>query len=108
MFRDFAEVECPSPGLAWIVSGDEKRMGLVLECIQKHAKFGGLEVLRTSVNGNVIVGLPSILGANQRGTVLLDLEEYLKNEIDHGIVVWCDSLGDRSTLRNLRGIQIRS
>jgi hypothetical protein len=108
MFRDFAEVECPSPGLIWIGASDEKRMELVSKCIQRQSKFDGFKVLRTSTNGNVTVNFPAVLGANQRGTLLLDLEESLKNEIDNGIVVWCDPLGDKSTLRNLRGIQIRS
>ena len=40
--------------------------------------------------------------------MLLDLEEKLKNEIDLGITVWCEPVGDKSKLRNLRGIKIKT
>lgn len=108
LFHNFADVECSSPGLAWTGMSNENRIGLVSESIRKQDRFGGFEIIRTHENGNIIVNFPPDLGANKRGTLLLDLEEYLKNEIDGGVMVWCDPLGDKSTLRNLRGIQIRS
>lgn len=108
LFLNFASTECASPGLEWIEASDELRAQLVAAVISKSSNFLGFEVVRTYANGNVIVNFPSGLGANQRGTSLLDLEECLKNEIDEGLVIWCDALGDKSTLRNLRGIQIRS
>jgi hypothetical protein len=108
LFQNFADVECSITGHAWIGMSNENRIVQVSECIQKQDRFSGFEVIRTHENGNIIVNFPPDLGANKRGTLLLDLEEYLKNEIDGGVVVWCDPLGDKSTLRNLRGIQIRS
>ena len=41
-----------------------------------------------------------------RGPLLLDLEEKLKKNIDDGITVWFEPVGDKSKLRNLRGITI--
>ena len=40
--------------------------------------------------------------------LLLDFESELKIGVDQGLVVWCEPLGDKSTLRNLRGIEIRT
>ena len=37
-----------------------------------------------------------------------DLEAFLKESIDPGLVVWLEPLGDRSSLRNLRGIEVKS
>ena len=49
-----------------------------------------------------------IIPANERGLLLLDLEEKLKIEIDKGITVWCEPVGDKSKLRKLRGIEIKT
>ena len=38
---------------------------------------------------------------------LLNLEERLKNNIDKGLTVWFEPVGDKSKLRNLRGIKIK-
>ena len=39
--------------------------------------------------------------------MLLELESYLKENIDKGLTVWLEPVGDRSKLRNLRGIKIK-
>jgi hypothetical protein len=39
--------------------------------------------------------------------MLLDLENEIKKDIDHGITVWLEPVGDKSKLRNLRGIKIK-
>ena len=60
------------------------------------------------MDGQVIVNLLESLSADKRGPLLLDLEELLKGSVDPGLVVWLESLGDRSSLRNLRGIEVKS
>ena len=37
---------------------------------------------------------------------MLDLEAVLKNELDNGITIWHIPIGDKNSLRNLRGIEI--
>jgi hypothetical protein len=44
---------------------------------------------------------------NIRGLLLLDLEKKLKDNIDNGLTVWLEPVGDKSKLRNLRGIKIK-
>ena len=46
--------------------------------------------------------------ANERGLFLLELEEKLKLAVDQGITVWCEPVGDKSKLRNLRGVEIKT
>ena len=52
-----------------------------------------------------IVELKKELSASERGKILLDLEDYLCN-INPKIRVWHVPLGDKNSLRNLRGISI--
>ena len=42
---------------------------------------------------------------NKRGLFLLELEERLKSAIDKGITIWLEPVGDKSKLRQLRGIK---
>ena len=46
-------------------------------------------------------------GPEIRGTKLLDLEELLKENVDLGITIWLEPLGDKNSLRNLRGIEVK-
>ena len=38
---------------------------------------------------------------------MLDFEESLKKNIDRGITIWLEPVGDKSKLRNLRGVEIK-
>ena len=59
-------------------------------------------------DGQVIVRLQESLPASQRGGLLLDLEDFLKGAVDPGLAVWLEGLGDRNSLRNLRGIEVKA
>ena len=39
--------------------------------------------------------------------MLLELEEMLKNFVDKSITIWLEPVGDKSKLRNLRGIKFK-
>lgn len=59
-------------------------------------------------DGQVIVSLKEQLPADKRGTVLLDIEAFLKETVDQGLAVWLEGLGDKNSLRNLRGIEVKA
>lgn len=65
------------------------------------------KVLSCSEDGQVIVSIEAVMGPADRGTKLLDLEEIIKNRVDQGLTVWAESLGDKNSLRNLRGIEVK-
>ena len=67
--------------------------------------YKDLEVVSAPSNGQIVLKIERIIPANERGLFLLDLEESLKSSIDKGITVWCEPVGDKSKLRNLRGIK---
>ena len=68
--------------------------------------FGHVEVIGIGDEGQIIVSLSEGLAASERGTLLLDLEEFLKARVDVGLNVWCKPIDDKSTIRKLRGVRI--
>ena len=58
-------------------------------------------------NGFVTLIIERQIPANQRGIMLLDLESLIKDNIDDGISIWLEPVGDKSKLRNLRGINFK-
>ncbi len=106
----YAYVNTPSPGFKWRQLSDTERRALVADALR-----AGIAALNDTVvivaakeDGQIIVNLVKPMPASKRGTLLLDLEAFLKEAIDRGLVVWLESLGDRNSLRNLRGIEVKS
>ena len=63
--------------------------------------------LLTPKSCEVVFKVNKPLPSNVRGLLLLELEEKLKEIIDAGLTVWLEPVGDRSKLRNLRGINFK-
>jgi hypothetical protein len=63
---------------------------------------------RTFADGQIYFTFKKQISSSLRGIFLLDLELMLKDNIDSGIVIWCEPIGDKNSLRNLRGIEIIS
>lgn len=105
-----ANTDTPTPNAAWLRLSDDERLASVRNAIaaMKQTRFDILKVIATKQDGQVIVRLLEPVSANQRGTLLLDLEFLLKELMDPGLVVWLEPLGDRSSLRNLRGMEVKS
>jgi len=56
----------------------------------------------------VVLRIEHTTPSNTRGLLLLDLESKLKASIDKGLTIWLEPVGDKSKLRNLRGVTIKS
>jgi hypothetical protein len=108
MFRNFAEEDTPLAGSGWVSMDDSSRLKAVVTQLQASTAFSGITPTRTFATGQVYVALNDPIGSGLRGGLLLDLEEHLKNTIDPAINIWCEPLGDKNSLRNLRGIEIKS
>jgi hypothetical protein len=106
----YANADTPTPGQAWGKLSDDERLVLINDAVS--AKMVSLcEILvavEAKLDGQVIVKLLKPLSADKRGPLLLDFEGFLKKSIDPGLVVWLEPFGDRSSLRNLRGIEVKS
>ena len=107
MFQNYSMLDSPSTSSRWQGLTNEERDGELQECLARGSWRERICVREASANGHVSVAIDPPLSAADRGTLLLDLEELLKREVDQGITVWCEPLGDKNSLRNLRGIQIK-
>mgnify|MGYP001178417317 CR=1 FL=1 len=107
MFKNYASVKTTVVSKSWIEMSSEKRVELVKNELKKDSRTIDFEITQTTDDGQVVFKVKNSIPANIRGLLLLDLEERLKNSIDKGLVVWFDPLGDKSKLRNLRGIKVK-
>lgn len=105
----FAEVDSPNPSAAWLSLSDIKRNEKINQTIsQVNPDFNKqLLVVAAKKDGQIVVRILNPLNASVRGGLLLDFEECIKKNIDQGLTVWGEALGDKNSLRNLRGIEVK-
>jgi len=106
--NSFADSETLAVGDHWRSFSNEHRLALLRQVLLSDERFSAVSISRAFADGTVYVNLEKPLSPKERGTVLLDFEAALKERVDIGLTVWCEPLGDKSTLRNLRGIEIRT
>lgn len=106
----YAKMDTPSPSSAWQKLSDAERHARVIGILQNGpTALNSIVVIAAAKDdGQVVVNLTESLSASKRGQLLLDLEEFLKKTIDPGLAVWLEPLGDRNSLRNLRGIEVKA
>lgn len=106
----YAKMDTPSPSPVWQKLSDAERHARVMSALKNGptALNSTVVIAAAKDDGQVVVNLTESLSASKRGQLLLDLEDFLKKEIDPGLAVWLEPLGDRNSLRNLRGIEVKS
>jgi hypothetical protein len=103
-----ANADTPITQKTWKLMSDIERIKLLNKQMGKKQDYMKISINKTTNSGQVLVQLDGKLSASERGVYLLDFERYLKDNVDQGINVWCETIGDKNSLRNLRGIQIKS
>jgi hypothetical protein len=105
----FSHSDSPIASDTWRHSSAAQRLALVLDTmVSSSANFGDLlQIATTHADGQVIVQLKKKPSASERSALLLDFEDHLKKTIDQGLTVWLEALGDKNSLRNLRGIEVK-
>ncbi len=91
----------------WINLPENKRKELINDELKKDENLNEFEVYQALNDGQIIFNVKKVIPSNIRGVLLLDLEEKLKKNIDMGLTVWFEPVGDKSKLRNLRGVKIK-
>ena len=83
----YAEVDSPNPSTSWLGMSDVQRIQKINQAIdQKNTIFSKeLLVVAAKNNGEVVVRILNPLTASVRGALLLDFEEFIKQEIDQGL-----------------------
>jgi hypothetical protein len=104
----YSNVDSPSTGISWVNMTKDKRILLLERSIKLFSPEVDINVIDAHENGQVSIIINSLIKINDRGAFLLNLEENLKSTIDVGINVWHEAIGDKSSLRNLRGIEVLS
>ena len=107
MKKNFSKVKTPVTSQEWRKKSEESRINIISEELKKNSLYKGFEVIKAADDGQIILKIERIIPANQRGLLLLELEEKLKL-IDEGVTIWCEPVGDKSKLRKLRGVEIRT
>lgn len=100
----YAAIPTLAPSKDWVEASEDERIKTI-------AGYLGMDnfirVVSANNNGFVTLSLKQPLPASERGTLLLDIEEMLKDKYDHGITVWLEPMNDKNSLRNLRGVEIK-
>ena len=104
----YSNMDSPVTGIKWVNMTRGKRVLLLKDSIQLFSPEVDISVIDAQENGQVSIIINSPIEINDRGAFLLNLEEYLKSTIDIGINIWHEAIGDKSSLRNLRGIEVLS
>lgn len=106
----YAGVDTLRPTPEWVKSSGVERLSRLEEALAASVeKFRRLLLITAAKeDGQVIVNIKEPLSPGDRGTLLLDFEAYLKGTVDPGLTVWVEALGDKNSLRNLRGIEVKA
>jgi len=106
MKKNFSKIKTPVTSQEWRKKSEESRINIISEELKKNSLYKDFEVIKAADDGQIILKIKHMIPTNQRGLLLLELEEKLKL-IDEGITIWCESVGDKSKLRKLRGVEIK-
>jgi hypothetical protein len=98
----------PKVGNEWKNKSEQQRESEIISFMNVKQINNNFEVFKALEDGQVILKAYESIPAKERGIQLLEIEEKLKESIDNGITVWLEPIGDKSKLRNLRGIKFKN
>jgi hypothetical protein len=108
MIDNFSEIKTPTSSEDWKKKSEKDRIENISNFLKSNVLYKDFIVIKALDNGQVIIRIDHLIAANKRGVLLLDLESVLKKTIDQGITIWCEPVGDKSKLRQLRGVTINT
>jgi hypothetical protein len=105
----FARHSVPTPGAIWLNLNETERMAAIHSSLDAldPAWSTTLGLVSARNDGFVTFEFKSSIPANVRGSYLLNLEGHLKQNVDPSLTLWIAPVGDKSSLRNLRGIEVK-
>ena len=73
-------------------------------------KFNDLDIINSNLNNRILNNLTKTIKENKFifSKEVNKLEKKLKEHIDQGLSVWLEPIGDKSKLRKLRGVEVKS
>ena len=106
MIDNFSNSETPTTGMEWVKKSENQRIEMISNFLKSNMVYKEFLVIKAPDDGQVTIRINHLIPSNKRGILLLDLEDELKKKIDQGITIWCEPVGDKSKLRQLRGVVI--
>ena len=97
-----------TPTDKWTSMEPDERVNVVQAQLDRTDAYADTNVQSAEKNGHVVIRIDHSIPANKRGLFLLQMERELKQDIDIGITIWLEPVGDKSKLRQLRGVEIMS
>tara|TARA_R110002111_G_scaffold69071_4_gene111819 strand:+ start:129 stop:464 length:336 start_codon:yes stop_codon:yes gene_type:complete len=107
-FKNYAFVDTVQPSENWKKISQTERIELIYNQLHKYQGAETFKVEQADENGQIVIAVDKNIPANERGLYLLELEQTLKEYVDQGLHLWCEPVGDKSALRKLRGVVIKS
>jgi len=107
---NFASNQTPIASNTWSSSLEEDRIVQIELLINNYDKFWKEKFKIVSANDKAYVTMEFIksIPVDERSSYFLRLESILCQEIDPSITIWISPVGDKSSLRNLRGIEVKT
>ena len=103
----FVDSDSPLPSSEWLSRSVERKISEIRNFLDSSERFRNcIELSGITNQSEILVKLINPIKASERGTLLLDFEQELKKTFDQSLVVWLQPLGDKNSLRRLRGIKI--
>ena len=96
------------PTRDWKDKSEVERISSVSNFLASEKLEIEIVVISAKENGHVTLQIEENIPVNKRGGFLLRLEQRLKDLVDEGITIWLKPVGDKSKLRQLRGITFDS
>ena len=87
---------------------EKDRLSKIIEKLKSVKLYFDFMVISANDNAQVILKTEKPIPANERGVLLLNMEGFLKESVEKAITIWLEPVGDKSKLRNLRGISFKS
>jgi hypothetical protein len=91
----------------WLLMSDGLRKKAIKDVVDMNIRGISIEVTNAPDNGMVVLKIVDTIPSNERGLFLLGLEKEVKNNVDQGLTIWLEPVGDKSKLRQLRGVEIK-
>lgn len=99
--------ETPKASVAWLNLKQKDRFVLIDNKLKTRKEFGEiLELVFANDSGEITFRFKRETSPFERGSILLDLEFFLKKELYDFLYVSIEPIGDKNSLRRLRGIDI--
>jgi len=106
----FCNRPTPNPSDNWVSFSEEEKLNKIRAVLSEFDRewIDKYDVSSARDNGFVVLEFKKSIPVDVRSKYLLDLESLLCNRIESCITIWIAPVGDKSSLRNLRGIEVKN